>query len=402
MKEDSELESVVNKMKRLSNGYEIVYPDSITDLYCYLNKLESPAGTCVTDERTAGVVWAAVWMKVYNGLKDSYFDAEDLAWEFMNELINKGTCPDEIDSSGILIQRSRKMAMSHVDPCGKEINEVLHAALLQLVAEGVLQRTDETKCISSGTQFWLFGQKPKRVASSNECESLFNVLPQVGKKVIDESTEGKRMLTPSDAKDLIVGLLKVLGEDYAVTASDFMACLKNRTRNVIEFVPFPEIKRKDDEENGDDDDDCDLRGPDIPGKNASNDISYREYWLEHKSNQLAAEIWEKVSGISDGVKILTQYTLPEMYRKDLKKHPVWEDGKKCDIDVSKTITAADFGDAPKVAYIHGKICRILRQRLGEALCRPNEFDFSGRDLASETIKRILEKCSENGFDVILK
>ena len=411
MEEDLELKSVVDEMKRLSNDYEIVYPDSITDLYCYCNRLELPAGTCVTDEGTAGVVWAAVWMKVYNGLKCSYSDAEALASEFMNELIYNGTCPDEIDRSGILIQRAKKLAMSHVDPCGKEINEVLHAALLQLVAEGVLQRTDEAKCISSGTLFWLCGRKSKRVATSDECESMFNVLPKVGKKVLDESTEGKRMLTPSDAKSLIVGLLKVLGEDYAVTASDFMACLKNRTRNiVVEFVPYQEIQGKDDEENDDNDDDYDLRRKDVGegsdrdilGKDASNALSYREYWLEHQSNQLAADIWEKVSWIPDGIKVLMRYTLPEMYRKDMKKHPVWEDGKKCDTDVSKTITASDFGDARKVAYIHEKVCKILRQRLGEALNRPNEFDFSGWDLASETIKRILEKCSENGFDVILK
>lgn len=445
MKEGLELLSWIDEMGAVAGGYELKFPTSLTDLYKYCNGIGSPFGIGVDADKMAGRIWASLCVVLYSAVNEQsklngHWATEDLVSGFLSDLFYSRSCPDEIDSIGILIKRAKKFAMETIDECGKEVNRVLHDGLRQLVRDGVVLRSDPDKCISQGTRFWLAEIDCGKVATPELCRARFGRVKRVGKDIRDYSTLKKRLLTPSEAKDVVVGLLKALGGEYAVTVSDFMACLKDRTKNIISSntVSYEENDKCDgeDAEKDSDKEHADVRNEsdelaaeammssrfydetqnDDLGKpggfynqneRIEKVLTYRERKLKEWSAQLADRIFGQVSQMVDGVKIMASYTLPEMLRKDIKKYPDWRDGRKVlDVNVKKSVVASDFGDARAVydtnVKIREQISSIIVEELGDSLRRPNEYEVAGRTVAIETIREICKRCSEKGYDVILK
>lgn len=440
MTEKIELRPWLDELQAIAQGYELIYPDSLVDLYKHCNGLDRPWGDGAASERMSARVWAAISVKVYNKLCERATMAgrmavEDLVQGFIKGLIcpdmddkaekEACSCPDEIRNAGILINRANKYAMIKIDGCAYEINKVLHTALRELVKDGSLCRSEPEKTITAFTRFWLKGCCAVRVATPEECAKNCKELPKVG-----NADEKHQMLTCSEAKRLSIALIKSVGEGVAVTESELMACVKSRTRNVLS-ITYSEMSNEGcgaDADGGTQKEYADIRndvdreaasamqneaetmidsedGADDSGTmkgaaedGSSHELSFQELQLQQLSSKLAREIFDGVSEMDDGVRIMALYTLPELYRKG--------NIKENDVDVKKTITAADFGDFRKVSAtnkkIRDKIRDVFETKIGRLLRMHSDSCISGRDVAISALEKIFRLCAENGYSVTLK
>jgi hypothetical protein len=147
----------------------------------------------------------------------------------------------QIKSATALVREFRKYRMQILNPCYKEVYEVLSGALNQLIGKGELCRTS-SHTITDDTLFWRSGVIPDRKAGIDQCEKCCSKITDLGLRMDqrDISTSHKRILTPKSASRFVMRLFDELGKGYSVRMEVLKQCTFLKTRNIFptQFVEY--------------------------------------------------------------------------------------------------------------------------------------------------------------------
>lgn len=317
----------------------------------------------------------------------------------------------QIKSGTALIREFRKYRMNELNPCYKEVYDVLSDALNQLVVKGELCRT-KSQTITDDTLFWRSGDIAIHEAEVDKCEQCCSKIADLGLRMDqrDFSTLHKRMLTPKGASKFVMRLFEELGEGYSVRMEVLKRCTFLKTRNMFSLQSFEykdEIGSSESLNNGYVDCETDGEKQERWEANRFNriletdeEIVEQDYkdkegdssggGQESLPNQqqkvlakvVARRIWDRVGemGVYDQ-KILVGYIFPKM------------EGKK--------VSMRAFGKNTTVDYRIEKIYGAIRSELKDVMPQEVGCSYVEDPVVQLTIAALRDICSENFKDVCL-
>lgn len=413
--------------------FNVIYPDSLIDVWRYLQK--QPAENCKKPLSEAEVVkaWSDFRLTIMPeaaemSRKFGVSSVDDAASDFLTALF-MGPCPSEIATAGTLKKRAKKYFAEKWNPCGKEVYDALAKAVRAMVRKGVLARSEPDKNIGPTTRFWIADVTPTHTAMPEECEREFPRIPRVGSRERSALTAHKGLLTPTDAQAVVLALFKLMGNSVRICMQELMSCALNRTRNVI--VPFAEsYEETDKDDQGEEATDATVEADEsskrdheegaLAGMSAKNLVErlargivsddevvpeaeeggkvdceeledwmdgqrYRRCQLDKISRAAAERIWGQVLK-SNWDKLFCLYTLPKFSGAEVKTR------------------LADFGengDARRPSENNEKIKSILQSELQFVIKNPDLYRF-GPDNALRRVRlKLIGRCAEKGHEVPL-
>ena len=362
----------ISRIKQISLLWEskvsvvINYPDSLVNMWQYTHN-EAPSE--FTGE-LCGQVWEKLEAVLAGSLKnnlpgiESYQDAKDAAQSFLVEML-KNACPYHIRNVSILVSNARKYLARKNNPVQYELNEILHEALNDLEKSGAIERDSASKNhrISNLTLFALAGTPNTKKSSLNDYENNKHIVGTFTTKLREGAPEHSRILTPTDARELVMQLLKAFG-GWTNKAAIFKA-MQNHIPDQMRIIPGVEIEDED-----------------IVNKPAPEDNDYMDDFSMMQINRISGiaseRIWERICKISN--KVFCLYYLPKtIFEKDVKMEAL-----------GKTSTVSDQ---------NRKITLIVQDEIGNYLKENDGYESAA---IKKTVKKIFKNlcgtCTESGYN----
>lgn len=226
--------------------YEITYPDTLVRIWKYMCQEDVPNFS----GEICGSIWKCLEDQLAYRLHNSNIpgincpeDAQDAARGFLVKVLcPDAPCPVFIRSFSVLVNNARKYLAKINSPVLYEANDILHEALLTLEKDNRIERDSASKGhrISAATAFAFSGTPTTQIASWSDYEKNKDTVPHFKTKIWG-TAEHTRILSPANAQDLVLQLLKAFG-GWTEVAHLFKA-MKNHIPEQLEFVnlsPAPE------------------------------------------------------------------------------------------------------------------------------------------------------------------
>lgn len=370
-------------------SFEIKYPDTLVEIWKRFNLQESN----LTEEEV-GEAWCYISMqltkeaesfiKVHNG---SIADVKDLVEEMLSDLMKIPLGQVEVKTYPNLVRDLRKMIAKKNNPAGYELNDIINTALRELEKAKMIVRdaASKGKRISSLTSFKLVGS-PDRDANVSDYEANASKIPMYWPKERGGSMEHSRIITPENARKLLLELLAVFNgwTSKGVLVSAALKHIPEDCMFKLESLP----EERDDTRT--EDERLTIMSKRDEDKNCYNVDSINDFY-ENQAQVIIEDksiiIWNKACEISK-VKFFCLYYIPEHFGNDDEKRTVLE-------DFGKTSTMGDQNTR-------------LKEMCDQELKAIDEIRGMQRvtGLQREYVKYILNgivlklyrKCSENGYN----
>lgn len=266
-----------------NRGITIEYPASLIKVWAFVNGIE--------DYPEAEIV------ALYNGLvyelcKDQHWDARNEPIDYFLHLV-QSSCPNHINSCGIMRKDARKFFARRNNPVGYEMNDILHKALLALEKEHKIVRDNDSSgyTIKNHTRFALPATSRLRYGKMSNYEKNCHQVPHFATK-FRKDAEHTRMLTHENAKKLVLELLKAF--EGWTEKTDLLDAFSKHIPEQFWVINAPDNGWLEALSDGEED-------------------PMLEFYREQASNivsESSKNIWDKICKISD--KVFCLYTLPKV------------------------------------------------------------------------------------------
>ena len=354
------------------------YPDDLVSLWNYMH---TPDSNGVIPEQEAERIWnelkcllsGALFKLELPGIGMRKIEIEEAASDYIIYLF-QGACPGHIRRSSLLVGDMKKYLAQTRNPVQYEMNNILHEALLRLENEGLIRRNIQGTNINSNTKFVLSEIKSPTTAKFADYEARRDSIPVFKSKPRGGSLEHARMITPTDADDLILKLLTAFG-GWTSTDELFRAMRNHIPEQLI--ITSLTVVNDDGEENS-------YEPIAAEADDYMFDLDGRQ--ILALSSGVAERIWERVQKISD--ETFCVYWLPKTTGSP-QKIPMRKLGATSTID----------GRAKRIDT-------IFRDEV-QMWLPESPYQTSGREktAAKRGLEKILEllkqRCSEKGYSMSL-
>lgn len=367
------------------NGTKSTLPENLTALWDYTHNRE-----CAKSGAECGKLWQKLEEKLTEKLKnagipgldgdDRESKARDAANEYLVTILKSERRPDHIFSTSLLVRDMRKYLARTRNPVQYEMSRILSTALLELERDGLIKRGSPFagRLIQSGTTFTLADspKSEKCIADRADYREWCVRNRQsyvVGSRPV-RNCEKRRMITPLDARELVLFLLKAFGS--WTMYRDLLWSMQFHIPEQMRLVSLA-APGEGDEENG----------ASSPSADAPDYVAEEYVYDRHDVQQAlviaeetAGRIWQRICRVSDRVFCL--YYLP----KEIFDRPA--------------VTLESLGASSTVGDQNKKIRKIF---FSERFEFENKTGDGGRQgeavrLASVKILEILTgRCTEKGY-----
>ena len=315
-----------------------------------------------------------IWLSILNELTKKLYlpdtndekDREDAVSGFVDHLFH-GRRPEHIKNVSFLAREMKKYLAMTRNPVQYEMHQILNEALHSLIKDGIVKQ-DSEGAIRSSTRFVLAAMKSPAVAEFRDYERHRDKVPSFSTQKRANDWEKTKMLTPSDAKVLVIKLLEAFGG--WITTQDLFRAMKNH---------IPEQMQISSRFSGPGDDG-------EPEERTPVDKGADNYIYGFDTNQLfviasgaAGRIWERVKKISD--RTFCIYWLPKKY--------YGRNARQVAVGPAQTVSDQ---------------CKRIQAVIGEELADWNSYPAASRrerQAIEEGLKKIIiflrECCTEKGY-----
>lgn len=362
MKVDTIIEDIRNHRCN-DDDYNMVF-DKICQIFGSITKMERSKG-------------------IYTGCGNS---TRDEAADFFVELI-KGNIPGTIITDNDLGREIRRWRTIKKSPANYELFLIISAALLEL-EEGKLPkfkvlRMSDKKFNNSAETAWTMAAFKDQCGDWQKYESKRAEIGTYGTNKMKSVTREGKMITPSNAKELVIKILESFGG--IVLMSDILKAAKNHLADDC-FIKMV----SEDAQNGEGNDNEDTIQTRYSTKSTPL-VEAQFFSIAFESDNRTTIVWNKINkmmktrtGSVNGHKILCLYLLPKYLGE---KPPV----------------LADFGPKSTVENINNNVMAILKasltvDKIDADAGASEDFEKYLKLLQHETIAKINNKCRENGMD----
>ena len=342
---------------------DIHYPDTLIQIWRYLHdELPAPNESEIADafEFIRTFLCKCLFNKDLYDLNDRQ-KVLDAATDFLCQLM-KGSCPEHILSSSVLISEAKKFLAKRNNPVQYELNDILHEALLALEKDGEIRRdaASRGRRIGERTLFVLSSISSPGWAHMEDYAAKKAEIPRFTTKIRAGDAGASRILSPGDAKILVRSLLYAFGG--WTTLPDLLRAMQNHVPEQLTVVPPNDFLEN------------------IP----ADDDDFIYDFDRRQAGMLVAEavskIWQRVCQISDTVFCL--YFLPKNF-------------------LNGKVKSADFGAPSTVSNQNAKIRAIIADELSGFQDYPESFSHESvtvRATIREIFQNLCGKCMETGKD----
>ena len=351
-----------------STDLRIIFPETLVNIWKYTHNENLPEFS----NEQCGKVWqklenilAGKFKNNIPGIKN-YQKAQEAARDFLVDFF-QAACPAHINSMSALIANAKKYLARKNNPIQYELNEILHEAILDLEKQQLIERDERSRGhkISSNTWVALTGTSVACQASMIDYERNKQNVENFTTKLRNGSAEHSRILTPADAKALVLQLLKAFGGWTKKT--DLFTAMQNHIPEQMKIV-------------------------DIQARNEDEEVSLEnivavedDYMDEFDAMQInriagiaAERIWKRICEVSN--KVFCLYYLPKTF-------------SKCDVKLG------DIGATSTVSDQNRRISNIVQDEMKSYL-DANDGDKS--QAVRRTVRKILRSlcgsCTESGYN----
>jgi len=380
--------------------YKLKYPDSLVALWKYVNRVDDSVSEVEAQE-----VWQALEKALEPRARDiarkfGQAEAQDLVSEFLADLVGRRSCPVEIAHVGILVSQAKKLWTEKYNRSGKDVSDALSEVLRKFVRDGVLLEQPLPASRSSEPAYCLADSPSAIPADLATCLDACKSLPMVGTLHRSEKTRKRRAVTPTEAGQVVLGVLRMLGGDCCVAWRDLLACVLDRARDIVS--PYAE-ELKDGQDVADDAappvgvnttrggyhmEDFQPVSEGFDLKREANDFGWTNARMRFQLKQLddlaqkaSERIWSRVEKLKAD-QVFCLYTLPT--RMELKNRR----------------TLAQTGLATSTAKArHDRVSDIMDDELRHVVDTPGEFVFADLNVFSRTMKNLFGRCTGKGYDM---
>ena len=352
--------------------YEITYPDTLVRIWKYMCQEDVPNFS----GEICGSIWKCLEDKLAYRLHNSNVpgincpeDAQDAARGFLVKVLcPDAPCPIFIRSFSVLVKNARKYLAKINSPVLYEANDILHEALLTLEKDNRIERDSASKGhrISAATAFAFSGTPTTQIASWSDYKKNKETVPHFKTKIWG-TAEHTRILSPANAQDLVLQLLKAFG-GWTKEALLFKA-MKNHIPKQLEFVKLEP-------------------NPEIDNNPLENIAAPEDHWMEdfdkmqiiRLANQTSERIWKQICKISN--EVFCCYYLPNTLSNS-------ERGRNLQ----------DFGKSSTISDRNRKIETIVRNEIAHYI---RYDDVYKSDAITRTLNHIFVslygRCTKSGYD----
>lgn len=346
----------------------IDYPETLVNIWKYTHNEDLPEFS----KEQCGKLWLKLENILAGNFKDNipgiknYCEAQDAARDFLAAFF-QAACPVHINSMSALIANAKKFLARKNNPVQYELNEILHEAILDLEKQQLIERDESSRGhkISSNTWVALTGTSVACQASMSDYEKNQQNVENFTTKLRNGSAEHSRILTPADAKSLVLQLLKAFGGWTKKT--DLFTAMQNH---------IPEQMRIVDIQAGNEDNEVSLEN--IVAVEDDYMDEFDAMQINRIAGMAAERIWKRICEVSN--KVFCLYYLPKTFTE-------------CDVKLE------DIGASSTVSDQNRKISNIVQDEMKNYL---NANDGDKSLAIRHTVKKILRSlcgsCTESGYN----
>jgi hypothetical protein len=376
------------------NTTEIKYPDSLVEIW----KVFPNAERTKEEEEHATLVFRKLTTILYNKVT-SHFGCESVSdkiyavsdflycgiiYNAENKVVRP--CPVSIQSEQALVRRMKKFLAAKNNPVGYELNAILREAIIALEKEGKVERCDVSGCtINSGTLFYLPGGSPDTPGTLANYQQKKNTIPVYRTEMRGTDWTKTRMISPSDAKKLILQILEAFGGAVRFDAIQQVA------REHIPEQMWRIINESAMKSAGDNDNDRSIL-ENIPDQSQDDSNYIKKFYSKQVAEQIvdntSENIWRRITELEDGDRLFCLYFIPENFGES-------QDKKR---------KLSDFGAPQTVSDRNKKIGKIWQEehKLIKGVKGCSRITGLQRKAVLEVFDKIFKKlnrrCTENGYN----
>ena len=278
----------------------IVFPDTLVNMWNFANRQNSNNFS----EDLYFISWniiikflASHFVKNQLPGIDDYTVAEDEAKCFFIDLL-QGSCPVHIRSYTNLIANARKYLARKNNPVQYELNSILHLAITDLEKLHRIERDAQSKNknISKFTLLAIINTPENCKGTFQNYEKNKASIPNYSTKIRGGSVEHSKILSPSDARELVLQLLQAFGGWTKKT--DLFTAMQNHVPEQFKIVSLTPLEEEDENllEN-------------LGGVEDEYENDFEKIQVLRIASLTAERIWKRICSISN--KVFCLYYLPK-------------------------------------------------------------------------------------------
>jgi hypothetical protein len=311
---------------------------------------------------------------------------DDEATDFFVELI-KGNIPGTIITDNDIGREIRRWRTIKKSPANYELFSIISAALLELekgeMPKFKVLRMSNKEFNNSTSTIWALAGFEKRDGSWEKYELKRADIGTYATNKLKSETRTGKMISPTNAKDLVIKLLESFGG--TVMMSDIVKAAKNHlAEDCFMKIVVDDVQGGDENATEDKIQTC-YSAKSTPLTEA------QLVGIIFEADNRANIVWNEINkmmktrtGKVNGHKILCLYLLPKYLGE---KPPV----------------LADFGPKSTVENINNNVMAILKasltvEKIDADAGASEDFELYIKSLQHKTIAKINNKCRENGMD----